>query len=132
MSLRILVANDDQVAVQTVSSILKAAGYVVTVAQDAMQAIMRAMKEAPDGIVLDIGMPGGGGERVLERLRASTKTSMIPVVVVTALTNVQDRARALGAADVIAKPVTAERLLGALDLALKRPSSHTGDPPGRT
>jgi CheY-like chemotaxis protein len=128
---RILVADDDPVAVEALSSMLKAAGYAVTVAQDAMQALMRAVKDAPDGIVLDIGMPGGGGERVLERLKASSKTNTIPVVVVTALTNVHSRAKALGATEVLAKPVTAQELLHALDRALEGPPSPTEDTPRR-
>jgi PleD family two-component response regulator len=44
---RILVADDDLVVVETLFSILKGAGYAVTVAQDAMQALMRAVKDAP-------------------------------------------------------------------------------------
>ena len=117
MPARILVADDDPVSVQTLSSILKAAGFDVVVAQDAMQAIMRAVRDAPDAVVLDIGMPGGGGEKVLERLKASSKTSAIPVVVVSGVPNASGRAP--GVAAVMAKPVKPEQLVDALKNALK-------------
>ena len=120
--MRILVADDDGVAVQTLSALLKAGGYDVTVATDAMQTVMAAMRNPPDAILLDIAMPGGGGEQVLQRLKTSNRTNMIPVVVVTGLKDpsLPARARALGAMDVLSKPVDAQRLTQALDRALGR------------
>jgi CheY-like chemotaxis protein len=114
--MKVLVADDDRVAVQTLSALLKGAGYNVSVAYDAMQAVMMAVREQPDAVLLDIGMPGGGGEQVLQRLTASSKTNTIPVVVVTGLHDpaLPARARALGAREVLPKPVDAELLTRSL------------------
>lgn len=118
--MRILIADDDRVTVQLLSSVLKAAGYEMSIAYDGMQALMMAVKNPPDALILDIGMPGGTGLHVLERLRASSKTSAVPVLVITALTDpdLPARTRALGASEFLAKPVVAERLRAALDRML--------------
>jgi two-component system KDP operon response regulator KdpE len=121
----VLIADDDRVTVQWASSVLKANGHEVTAAYDGMQAVMLAMRTPPDAIILDIGMPGGSGLTVLQRLRASTKTGTIPVVVLTALTDpaLPAQAKALGADEFLAKPVTADQLRSALDRLLHRPPS---------
>jgi len=118
--MRILIADDDRVTVQLVSSVLKAAGYEMSVAYDGMQALMMAVKNPPDALILDIGMPGGTGLHVLERLRASSKTSAIPVLVITALTDrdLPARVRTLGAAEFLAKPLAGDLLRAALDRML--------------
>ena len=127
--MRILIADDDRVTVQLVSSVLKAAGYEMSVAYDGMQAVMLAMRTPPDAVILDIGMPGGTGLHVLERLKASSKTSAVPVLVLTALTDpaLPGRVRELGADEFLAKPVVAERLRAALERLLG--SSPTGGSP---
>jgi CheY-like chemotaxis protein len=95
----ILIAEDDPVTVQMLSGVLEGSGFDVAVAVDAMQAVMMAMRRPPDAVILDIGMPAGGGFQVLERLNAAVKTSAIPVIVITAQTDpaLQARVRALGA-----------------------------------
>jgi CheY-like chemotaxis protein len=54
------------------------------VAHDAMQALMGAVRSLPDAIVLDVHMPGGTGIEALRKLKASSKTFGIPVVVLSA------------------------------------------------
>jgi DNA-binding response OmpR family regulator len=117
---QILIADDDPVTVQMLSGVLKGAGFSVFVALDAMQAVMLAMRTPLDAIILDIGMPGGGGFQVLERLKAAAKVSAIPVIVVTALTDpaLRARVRALGAKDFFSKPIDPSQLLQALDRLL--------------
>jgi DNA-binding response OmpR family regulator len=123
--MEILIAEDDRVTVQILSSVLKKAGYDVLIAHDAMQAVMMAMRKPPDAILLDIGMPGGTGMQVLQRLKASTKTSMIPVIVLTGSTepDLPDRVRALGAAEFMSKPVDPATLLSTLQRLLGQPES---------
>lgn len=113
----VLIADDDQVTVQMVSSLLKASGHEVRAAYDSIQAVMLAMRQPPDAIILDIAMPAGGGWSVLQRLRASSKTSGIPVVVLTASTDPEfpERARTLGAHAFLSKPVVPDQLRSALD-----------------
>jgi len=102
---KILVADDSRFQVQLLSSYLTANGHHVTTALDALQASMIAMRELPDAIVLDINMPGGTGFEVLKRLRNSTKTCHIPVVIVRGNEMDPDNARKIGAAGYLHKPV---------------------------
>ncbi|HMA41723.1 MAG TPA: response regulator [Gemmatimonadales bacterium] len=119
----VLIADDDQVTVQLVSSVLKANGYDVRAAYDSLQAVTLALRDPPDAIILDIAMPAGGGWSVLERLKASSKTRAIPVVVLTALTDPQlpARARALGADAFLVKPVAPNELRSTLERLLNPP-----------
>ncbi len=114
--MHVLIADDDRVTVQWLSGVLTAAGHRVTTALDAAQTVMLAVRTVPDIIVLDIGMPAGSGEFALQRLKASSKTSNVPVLVLTALQDpaLPQRVRDLGAAEVLAKPVTPDVLCQAL------------------
>jgi CheY-like chemotaxis protein len=69
--------------------LLKAGGFEVSIAADAMQAVMLAVRKPPDALILDIGMPGGGGFQVLDRLKASTnkKLNNFPIIVLSGLTD---------------------------------------------
>ena len=114
--LTVLLADDDKIQTLMLSSVLRAKGYRVEAAYDATQTFTSAMRAKPDAIVLDIQMPGGTGMLVLERLKASTKTSHIPVIVLSGSTDpLADVAvRKLGADVFLAKPVDVDELLGAL------------------
>src|SRR4051794_31669934 len=97
--MKILLADDDRVLVHLLTSQFQARGCEVVLAHDVMQVLMMAMRGRPDAILLDIQMPGGTGLIALKQLKASTKTSTIPVVVLTTASDpeVLDRARATGA-----------------------------------
>jgi CheY-like chemotaxis protein len=119
----VLIADDDRVTVQLLSSVLKVNGYDVRAAYDSLQAVSLAMREPPDAIILDIAMPAGGGWSVLQRLKASSKTRAIPVVVLTALTDpsLPEHAKRLGADAFLTKPVDPGQLRTALDRFADRP-----------
>jgi DNA-binding response OmpR family regulator len=87
-------------------------GFTVVSAADALQTWMTALRERPDAILLDINMPGGTGIEVLKRLRMSTKTQHIPVIVVSGSSeeNIEQTARELGACEFLHKPVDVEAL----------------------
>jgi CheY-like chemotaxis protein len=104
---RILIADDSRVQIHIFSAFLAAKGFTVAVAVDALQAWMSALREMPDVIVLDINMPAGSGIEVLRKLRMSIKTQHIPVVVVTGTSDpeTERKARELGAAEFLHKPV---------------------------
>lgn len=122
----ILVADDDPVTVGMLSGVLTGGGFKVSVALDAMQAVMLAMRTPLDAIILDIGMPGGGGFQVLERLKATAKVSAIPVIVLTAMTDpaLQARVQALGAKEFFTKPIDPSQLRQALDRLLAPPADE--------
>jgi CheY-like chemotaxis protein len=109
---RILVADDSRFQVALLTQTLKEKGSEVVVAQDALQAGMVALRTAPDAIVLDINMPGGSGIEVLKRLRHSTKTQHIPVVIVSSNEDLDVRhvATELGVAEFLSKPVDPDHL----------------------
>jgi putative two-component system response regulator len=113
----VLVAEDDRVVSQQLAGLLRGRGYTPILASDAMQTLMFAMREPhPDAILLDVNMPGGTGLEALRRLKASVKTSEIPVLVLSGETDpaLPDTVRELGAVAFLAKPVDAPTLLEAL------------------
>lgn len=109
---KILVADDSRFQVALLTKALQEKGFEVVAAQDALQAGMVALRTAPDAIVLDINMPGGSGIEVLKRLKRSTKTQRIPVVVVSGSddSDVRQIAMELGVADFLTKPVDLDQL----------------------
>ena len=123
----ILIADDDLVTINMLEGVLKAGGFDVSTAADAMQAVMRAVRTPPDAIILDIGMPGGGGFQVLERLKASSKLKKIPIIVLTGLTDPKLEALVLqlGADEFLSKPVAPEKIRQALDRLLAPSAGDT-------
>ena len=82
--------------------------YRLLFARDGERALELAGTERPDLILLDVMMPGMTGHQVCEQLKANPLTDSIPVIFVTALSNVEDEIRGfeLGAVDYISKPVS--------------------------
>jgi DNA-binding response OmpR family regulator len=117
----VLVVDDDRVLSHLVSVLLRQKGHKVLAAFDAIQGMMQAMRTPPvDAIVLDINMPGGSGEDTLRKLKMSTRTSAIPVIILSGSIDAagQERVRSNGAAAVLSKPLVPEELFQALDAAL--------------
>ena len=114
---RVLIADDDRVLTHLLASRLLGMGWMVDIALDAMQAVMFTRQNGPDIIVLDIAMPGGTGRQALHSLKASSKLRAIPVIVLTGSVDPEDEAKilALGAVELLRKPITAE----ALDVRLR-------------
>jgi CheY-like chemotaxis protein len=110
---KILVIDDDKELTAAFASFLREAGYLAVLAHDAVQGFMFAQRETPDLILLDMMMPAGGGMGLFEKLARSPKTQAIPVLVVTATTDMKTEREAMshGAAGVLHKPVDREVLL---------------------
>ena len=85
-----------------------------------MSAIGVAREERPDLILLDMGLPGGDGVVVMERLKIFPALAHIPVVVVSARepTSTEERASAAGAEAYVQKPIDNEELLATIRTAL--------------
>ena len=120
----VLLADDDKVQTMMLSAQLRAKGYSVAAAYDATYTCTVAMKSPPDVVVLDIQMPGGTGRAVLERLKGSSRTMHIPVVVLSGISDpkVVSEIMALGAAEYLHKPVDVDALDAALRRALNLPA----------
>jgi DNA-binding response OmpR family regulator len=116
--MRILVADDDRQISQLLCAILQAAGHRPVPAYDGASTLMAAMRSpAPDLIVLDLQMPAGDGQTTLTKLKQSSKTALIPVLVVSGTQDptARDEVRALGAAAFLGKPVSPDTLIDAVE-----------------
>jgi two-component system phosphate regulon response regulator PhoB len=122
--MKILLADDDRLQTHMIASRLKAKGHKVIVAHDAIQAWMTAIQNLPDAIVLDIQMPGGTGVAVLKQLKTSTKTSQIPIIVLSGSMEPQiaaEMVKGLGADEFLTKPVDLKLLFSSLSRLLGIP-----------
>jgi len=126
--MRVLIADDDRVFVELTRTRLRKLGFNVQAAFDSPTALMAAIKDPPDAILLDIGMPGGTGLHTLQRLKASARTQDVPVIVITGSDDPEVARASLdgGAAIFLRKPVDSDALrtalAGVLGVDLTRPS----------
>jgi CheY-like chemotaxis protein len=115
--MKILVADDDRVVVTLLAKLLRDKGHEVVPVFDAMQAVMFAMKTPhPDLIILDVNMPGGSGVEALKRIRASLKTALVPILVLSGSIDpkMPQTVKALGADGYLSKPVDPKALFEAV------------------
>jgi DNA-binding response OmpR family regulator len=110
---RVLVVEDDPDIARALNLRLRSAGYETSVAVDAVSAVGVARQFDPDLVLLDLGLPGGNGYAVLERLRSLASLAGVPVVVLSAWDREVNEPRALseGATAFLAKPLDDEELL---------------------
>lgn len=118
---RILVIDDDPSVREFVCQILSE-NYRVDLAPSGEVGLELAGQVQPSLILLDIVMPGLSGVETLRRLRSNEKTSDVPVIMLTALNDADQRVEAFsaGADDYISKPFRADELLVRADSKLKR------------
>lgn len=121
----ILIADDEPETCALVSVALRQAGFETIIARDAMETVAIALKRGPDLIVLDILMPAGTGVGALEKLKLSSRTAHIPVIVLSGVSDAAhiERVRQLGAVEFLPKPVDPDLLVSTVRDAL-------GDRPG--
>lgn len=118
--MKILLVEDDTTLARATVRILVAKGYQVVVAFDGLSAVALARKEQPDLVILDIGLPAGGGVSVLERLRSLPPTSMVPVIVVSGWIAFEQQMdlESSGVEAILHKPVPPDVLVDAVQAAL--------------
>jgi len=73
-----MLVDDDQDFVVAQSAVLRRAGYEVLVASDAVSAVSVAVRERPQVVIMDIGLPGGDGTTVMRRLHALPSSPACP------------------------------------------------------
>lgn len=121
---RILVVDDEPDLVRLMQFRLEREGWEVVTAGDGQAALSSAMGDKPDLVVLDIMMPLLDGLEVLRQIRSHRATSKLPVIMLTAKTDLKsvDTARDLWIADYIMKPFDPEKLVQKVRKALKLPA----------
>jgi DNA-binding response OmpR family regulator len=109
---RVLLVDDDDDLLVALAAPLRRKGFHVAVATDAVTAISKAVKEPPDVVVMDLGLPGGDGMTVMQRLHALPQLSGVPVLVISGRDPAayRDAALAAGAVAYLAKPVSPDVL----------------------
>ena len=115
--MRILVADDDKVISMLICGVLRQEGHQTVAAHDQMQVMMFALRApVPDAIILDLNMPGGGYGDTIRRLKASSRTCGIPVIVLSGNPDADApaRVRELGAEAFLPKPLDRDALLAEL------------------
>jgi len=119
---KILIIEDDQDIRRGLNVRLRASDYETAFASDAVMALSIAKKEKPDLILLDLGLPGGDGFLVLERMKNIASLACTPVIVVSARDPKTNEKRALdaGAEAFFQKPVDNKDLLVAIQHALMK------------
>jgi two-component system response regulator MprA len=118
---KILVVDDERAVRESLRRALELEGYEIELAEDGLQALDRlAREDQPDAVILDVLMPGMDGLEVCRTLRG--RGSRLPVLMLTARTQVEDRVEGLdaGADDYLTKPFALEELFARVRALLRR------------
>jgi CheY-like chemotaxis protein len=126
---KILVVDDNEVIIKTLSMKLTSAGYTVLTAMDGSEAVGAVRKQKPDLILLDISFPpdvahGGGvtwdGFRIIEWLHRIDEAKNIPIIVITGgdAASYKERSIATGAVAFFQKPIDNDELLDVIKKTL--------------
>lgn len=119
---RILVIDDDAAILELIAVNLEMAGYEVSQAEDGIKGQALAMQLLPDLIMLDLMLPKVNGFTVCQRLRRNERTAEIPILMLTALSQTQNKVDGFnaGADDYLTKPFEVEELLARVRALLRR------------
>ncbi len=122
----ILIADDNPANVDILQARLRAKGYAIITAADGEQALVSAQQNLPDLILLDVMMPRLDGIEVTRRLKAEAEIPFMPIILITARTDVKDVVSGLdaGADDYLPKPVDHSALLARVRSMLRIKELH--------
>ena len=122
MKEKILIVEDEKDIIKMLEYNLKKDGYRVIDARDGEDALDLAVREHPDLILLDLMLPGMDGLEVCKALKKESKTSSIPIIMLTAKSQESDKVVGLelGADDYITKPFSPRELMARIKAVLRR------------
>ncbi|MFN0264750.1 response regulator transcription factor [Tepidamorphus sp. 3E244] len=117
MKKTVLVAEDEPNIVESLSFLLERAGFDVTVEPDGRNALDAALANVPDVLILDVMLPSMDGYEILRQLRADARCKSLPVVMLTAKGQREDRDTAMesGADLFITKPFSNKEIVAAVE-----------------
>jgi putative two-component system response regulator len=121
VSEKILIVDDESAARAALEVLLRREGFEVRDASDGQAALAECAAFRPDLILLDIVMPGIDGFEVCRRIKATPETRLTPVVLITGLSETEDRIKGInaGADDFLSKPIDMNELLARTRSLLK-------------
>ena len=116
MAKRVLLAEDEANIAESITFLLERAGFEISVEKDGRKALDAVMADAPDVLVLDVMLPGLDGYEILRKLRADRRGESLPVLMLTAKGQREDREMALkcGADLFITKPFSNAEIVSAV------------------
>ena len=116
MAKRVLLAEDEPNIVESLTFLLDRAGYEVSVETDGRQALNAALKNTPDVLILDVMLPELDGYEILRQLRSDGRAKDLPIIMLTAKGQREDRETALdcGADMFITKPFANSEIVAAV------------------
>lgn len=119
--MKVLVADDNANSRQLVKDIIESIGYETILAHDGPKALVVAQTQSPDLIILDVNMPGMSGFEVCAALKSDEQLSQIPILMLTALADVENRVTGLGlgADDYLSKPFSPRELAARVNARLR-------------
>lgn len=122
MPKRVLLAEDEPNIVESLTFLLERAGFEVAVESDGRQALDAALDNVPDVMILDVMLPELDGYEILRRLRADRRAEALPVLMLTAKGQREDRQTAFdcGADLFITKPFANAEIIEAVEQLAKR------------
>jgi CheY-like chemotaxis protein/MinD-like ATPase involved in chromosome partitioning or flagellar assembly len=122
MSQRILVVDDEADTLEMIKFMLRRQGFEVMLAQSGPEALKLLARDIPDLIILDVMMPEMDGNQVSQQIRADSRTSFVPLVMLTARSGTPHQVKGLlsGADEYLVKPVTQDELVNCIQTVLAR------------
>lgn len=123
---RILVVDDNPAGVDLMRAQLDGEGYSIDSAGDGEQALEKVSETTPDLVILDIMLPKMSGFEVCKRIKGNEATRSIPVIMVTALNDMESRAKGItaGADEFLSRPVDRSELLARVKSLLRISRLH--------
>ena len=125
---KILVVDDNRDNIDLIKDILETLDYEILSAMEGLSALEIARSRHPDLVVLDVNMPGMSGFEVVEQMKNDESTQEIPVIMLTALSDVENRVHAmtLGAEDYLTKPFSPRELIARVQRRLQSKVQQDG------
>jgi len=125
---RLLVVEDDRPIAELLKHHFTSAGFKVTTTPDGDEALILIDEIKPDLVLLDWMIEGTSGIEVCRRLRRSAQTAKLPIIMLTARGDEEDRVRGLetGADDFVAKPFSPKELVARANALLRRSQPNFG------
>ena len=128
VSHKILIVEDEVDIATLVTFNLQRAGYAVDMVHDGLEGLEKIIKDQPDLVVLDLMLPGMDGFSILREMQRDSRANQIPVLMLTAKSQIDDRIRGLesGVDDYLTKPFSPKELILRVQAILKRNKATPG------